>query len=470
MTDAQWQKQVDLLERLLAEKDKELAQRDQEIIFLKARVSELEKRLGLNSSNSSKPPSSDGLRKKPSPKSLRRKGKNPSGGQKGHKGSTLNQVESPDEIVRHQLNVCPDCNCDLEELPSENTVKRQVFDIPPMDLVVTEHQAEVKSCKNCKKLVTAAFPEDITAPAQYGDRIKAMAVYLNHQQLIPEDRVQDVFKDLFDLSISTATIVTMGKKFAAKVTTYVDDIREYLKKSPVKNLDESGFRIAGNTNWLHVMSNKSATVYRTTKRRGDIEKDLKGVICHDHFRSYFTIEGVTHSLCNAHILRELTALIEHDKEPWARKMRHVLNFVGRMSKDEVKIRRYKWRLLPIYDEVVEEGLKFHESQSPLPQQKRGKPKRRDGHNLLIRLRDHKDDVLRCINLKTPDVPFTNNQAEQDIRMMKVKQKISGGFRTMEGAQAFATIRSFTSTMRKQGYQLFEAITHVLKNQTIALPS
>lgn len=470
MTDAQWQQRVDLLEQLLAQKDKELAQRDQEIVFLKARVSELERRLGLNSSNSSKPPSSDGLRKKPAPVSLRRKGKNPSGGQVGHKGSTLSQVEHPDEIVLHQLNVCPDCCCNLEASPFQDIIKRQVFDIPPMATIVTEHRAEIKVCKHCQKRVVAAFPEDVAAPAQYGERVKAMTVYLNHQQLIPEDRVQDVFDDLFDLPISTATIVTIGKKFAAKVTPYVDGVREFLKKSPVKNLDESGFRIAGNTNWLHVMGNRSATVYRATKRRGDIETDLKGVICHDHFRPYFTIEGVTHSLCNAHILRELTALIEHDKELWARKMSHILHFAGKLSKDDIKIRRYKWRLLPLYDEIVEEGLKLHESLPPLPQQKKGKPKRRDGHNLLIRLKEHKYDVLRCIDLKTPNVPFTNNQAEQDIRMMKVKQKISGGFRTMEGAQTFATIRSFTSTMRKQGYQLFEAITHAVKNQQIPLPS
>lgn len=284
MTDSQWQQRVDLLERLLAEKDKELAQRDQEIAFLKARVSELERRLGLDSSNSSKPPSSDGLRKKPTPKSLRRNGKNPSGGQKGHKGSTLNQVEHPDEVVLHRLHVCPDCSCNLETSPSNYTIKRQVFDIPPMATFVTEHQAETKVCNHCQKRVVASFPEEVTAPAQYGERVKAMAVYLNHQQLIPEDRVQDVFDDLFDLPISTATIVSIGKKFAAKVKPYVDEAREFLKKSPVKNLDESGFRIAGNTSWLHVMSNKSATVYRTTKRRGDIETDLKGVICHDHFR------------------------------------------------------------------------------------------------------------------------------------------------------------------------------------------
>lgn len=269
---------VQLLEKQVASLQALLVERDREIAFLRARVCDLERRLGLNGSNSSKPPSSDGLRKKPATRSLRRKGKNPSGGQKGHKGSTLNQVVHPDEIMLHQLNVCSDYNCNLEASPSEETIKRQVFNIPPQATFVTEHQAEIKVCNNCQGRVSADFPAELTAPAQYGERVKAMVVYLNHQQLIPEDRVQDVFDDLFDLPISTATIVTMGKRFAAKVMPYVDGVREFLKKASVKNLDESGFRIAGNTNWQHVMSHTQATVYRTTKRRGDIETDLKGVI------------------------------------------------------------------------------------------------------------------------------------------------------------------------------------------------
>ena len=457
------EKQAELLERLLVEKDREIA-------FLKVRVSELERRLGLNSSNSSKPPSSDGFRKKPAPTSLRRVGKHPSGGQNGHKGSTLNQVEHPDKVVLHPLISCPECKWDLKLIPLEGIIKRQVFDIPPMASYVIEHQVEVKVCNHCRKRVAGTFPEEITAPVQYGERIKAMAVYLNHQQLIPEDRVQGVFDDLFDLPISTATIVNMGKKFAKKVAPYVEEVRAYLKKAAVKNLDESGFRIGGKTSWLHVLSNCAATHYRATQHRGDIETDLEGVVCHDHFLPYFTLTGVTHSLCNAHILRELKALSEYDKERWASKMSHLLHFVGRASKDEIKIRRYKWRMDPLYDDIVAQGLRFHEKLPPLPQKSKGKPKRRDGHNLLLRLKDHKADVLRCIDLETPDVPFTNNQAEQDIRMMKVKQKISGGFRTMEGAETFATIRSFTSTMRKQGYQLFDAITFAVNNQTPPLPS
>ena len=188
------------------------------------------------------------------------------------------------------------------------------------------------------------------------------------------------------------------------------------------------------------------------------------MVCHDYFRPYFQLQGVKHALCNAHILRELKALVEHDRESWARRMSRLLIFVGQIAKDEVKIRRYKWRLGPLYDEIVEAGLLYHEGRPPLIQKRKGKPKRRDGHNLLLRLEGHKEDILRCLDLNTPGVPFTNNQAEQDIRMMKVKQKISGGFRTMEGAETFAMIRSFLSTMRKQGHNLFDDITSALRDQ------
>jgi transposase len=456
MTNEEWQK-------LLEAKDREIA-------FLKARIAELEKRLGLDSSNSSKPPSSDGLRKKTFTQSLRLKGKNPSGGQKGHKGSTLVQVDTPDEVILHPLTACPECDKSLENTPVEGTIKRQVFDIPPMSIHVTEHQTEIKVCNHCHKRVMGTFAETVNAPTQYGERIKAMAVYLNHQQLIPEDRVQEVFKDLFDLPITTATIVNMGNKFKEKVAPYVETVKEYLKKAPVKHMDETGFRIGGRTHWLHVLSNDKATVYRPAQRRKDIDEGLRGIVCHDHFRSYFKLPKVKHSLCNAHILRELKAIKEYDKEPWARSMAWLLTFVGHLSKDDVKMRRYKWRIGLLYDEIVAKGLSYHEALPSLPQKTKGKQKRRDGHNLLLRLAAHKDDVLRCIDWRSPNVPFTNNQAEQDLRMMKVKQKISGGFRTMEGAQTFASIRSFLSTMRKQGHNLFDAITSALASQIPALSS
>lgn len=457
MTKADLQRKIAVLEKLLTESLEENA-------LLKAKIAEFEKRLGLNSNNSSRPPSSDGLSKKPRTQSLRNKGKNPSGGQQGHKGYSLNQAAQPNEIVNHKVDACPECSKDLKTIEVAGIIKRQVFDIPPMAVSITEHQAEIKVCDHCQTRAIATFPQGVNAPVQYGERIKAMAVYLNHQQLIPEDRLMEVFRDLFDLSISTSTIVKMGQALAAKVIPYLKTITDYLKGAPVKNVDETGFRIGGNTRWLHVLSNGKATVYRASLRRNEITEGLKGVVCHDYFRPYFRLKGVKHALCNAHILRELKALTEHDREPWTQQMSRLLTFVGQVAKDEVKIRRYKWRLLPLYDEIVEKGLLYHEGLAPLPQKRKGKQKRRDGHNLLLRLKGHKEDVLRCLDLSVPGVPFTNNQAEQDIRMMKVKQKISGGFRTMEGAETFAMIRSFLSTMRKQGQNLFTSITTALQSQ------
>lgn len=258
----------------------------------------------------------------------------------------------------------------------------------------------------------------------------------------------------------------MGEAFVGKVTPYIERVRHYLKQAPVKHLDETGFRIGGNIRWLHVLSNDKATVYRAAQHRSDIEEDIKGVVCHDYFWPYFRLKKVKHSRCNAYILRELIALIEHDREPLARQMSRLLYFIGQISKDDVKIRRLKWRVVPLYEAIVEKGLCYHEALQPLPQKSKGKPKRRDGHNLLLRLKAHKDDVLRCLDLNIPGVSFTNNQAEQDIRMMKVKQKISRGFRTMQGAETFATIRSFLSTMRKQGNNLFTSLNAVLQNQPL----
>jgi len=464
MDNAYWEKRFAALEALLAVKDQEIAARDREIAQLKVRIAELERRLGLNSTNSSKPPSGDGLAKKPTPKSLRRSGRKPSGGQLGHEGVTLKQVEAPDYVMPQLLHTCPECKGNIAAVAPEQIIRRQVFDIPPPIIEVTEHQAEVKVCNHCQKRVVAAFPDGVNAPVQYGQRVKSLAVYLNTQQMIPEDRLQTLFNDVFNLPISTASLVGMVNKFATLVTPYVDMVKDYLQVAPVKHQDETGFRIGGATNWLHVLSNCLATVYKPSTRRGDIFRNLKGTTCHDHYGPYFKLQGVKHSLCNAHILRELRGIWENDEEIWARKMWHLLHFVGDIYTDQDKVEQYRKRVHKMYARLVGVGLKYHEELDELPQQKGGKKKRRPGHNLLRRLQSHQSDVLRCIDPRFFGVPFSNNQAEQDIRMMKVRQKISGGFRSMEGAKTFATIRSFTSTMRKQGHNLFSSITDAINGK------
>ena len=415
------------------------------IVKLEARIAELERRLNLDSSNSSKPPSSDGLQKKPAPQSLRENGKLKSGGQEGHTGHTLKQVSNPDHIIIHEVKACISCNASLANCPTVRYIKRQVFDIPEPHIEVTEHQAAVTVCA-CGQHNTAEFPAEVTAPVQYGNLIKTLTVYFSNEQHIPEDRLQILFLDVFKLTISTATLVEISRTFSKLVAPIQERVLELLKAAFLKHLDETGFRINGKTSWLHSISNDLLTHYRPSLKRGDISKGLRGIVVHDHWKPYFTLEKVLHALCNAHHLRELKALAEIEKEVWAIQMARLLNILNRMKDPPIE------RMFRIYDDIVNRGLAFHESQPPLSARKN---KRRTGHNLLLRLKNYKDAVLRF--LTTPGVPFTNNQAEQDIRMMKVKQKISGGFRTMQGAETFCTIRGFLSTCRKHGLNLFQAI-------------
>lgn len=432
----------------------------EQVQSLKIQVAELQRRLGLNSSNSSKPPSSDGFKKHP-PQSLRKKGEKKSGGQPGHKGKTLKQVSAPDHVERYPLDTCPGCLSDLKLRPVESVQKRQVFDIPEPKIEVTEHQAEVKTCA-CGQRSVAAFPSEVTAPVQYGLRIKTLATYFNYTQLIPEDRVAQVFEDVFSLHIAPATIVKFGSNLATTLTPWKLDIEAQLAASHVKHLDETGLRIEKKTQWLHVMSNEYATIYRVSVKRGEMFQNLAGTIVHDCFTSYYALVALLHALCNAHILRELKAISQFEKEEWAGKMATLLCFANKNRDKEEQVNR-------VYDDIVAKGLTYHESLEPLKQGKRGRKKRRVGHNLLIRLRDRKDDILRF--LSDPMVAFTNNLAEQDLRMMKVKMKISGGFRSSKGAENFATIRSFISTCRKQNINIFQAIHQAQKGvlPKIAIP-
>jgi transposase len=434
---------------------RQLSERDAIIAKLTERIAELERRLGLNSSNSSKPPSSDGLRKKPAPRSLRTKGKKKSGGQPGHDGQTLKQVDNPDETLVHTVLCCSECGADLRAAVIDKIQKRQVFDIPLAKIIITEHQIEFKTCFQCGNQESSSFSDNVKAPVQYGDRIKAAAIYLQHQHFIPEDRLSELLGDLFAVPISTATLAKMGERFSEQLAPFEDQVLDFLKYAPVKNLDETSYRIGGKTKWLHVLCNEHATHYRAGINRGDVPVGLRGTVVHDHFKSYYRLHNVEHGLCNAHHLRELKALSEIEKEPWAKKMAQLLRIVGKVSKRSCVQAEFNVKLDHWYDQIIAHGLAYHESLDPLHKGERGPQKRRIGHNILIRLRDYKCDILRCLSDQL--VPFTNNQAEQDIRMMKVKQKISGGFRTEQGAKGFCRIRSFLSTTRKQGGSLLESI-------------
>jgi len=433
-----------------------------------ARVTELERRLGLNSSNSGKPPSSDGLTKPPRTKSLREpSGKKP-GGQKGHRGETLRQVENPDVIVDHYPEGCT--NCALKMTPEMGTGyhSRQVFDVPEPKVVVTEHRAHSCLCPNCQTVTSAPFPEGVTAPVQYGARICAFVVYLLNYHFLPEDRLAELLTDLFGLKLVPATIARMSTACAERLRSFAEIVREHVAAARVKHLDETGFRIGGRTQWLHIFSTLLLTFYRISSKRGSLLSGVTGIAVHDHWKPYYLMTGVLHALCNAHHLRELKALVEIEKEEWARKMQRLL----RRACHAVNLARERGvPLNPIlielfrrrYDGILKEGIAFHEGQPALVRataeghrKRRGRQRRRTGHNLLLRLSTRKEDVLRF--LSDPDVPFTNNQAEQDGRMMKVKQKISGGFRSEDGANTFVVNRTVISTAKKQGWNVLQTLT------------
>jgi transposase len=423
---------------------------------LREENAELRRRLGLDSTNSSKPPSTDGLKKKRRV-SLRVSTGKSSGGQRGHKGHTLKQVSDPHMTKVHAPAVCSGCQQSLEDVAAAKEIKRQVFDIPLPEIQVTEHRCLVKVCPQCQTQTSGTFPPGVHAPVQYGPHLKSMALYLQHQHFIPEDRLQDLLRDCFGVSLATATLTSFTKELANALKGCISSVMATLKGAPVKHLDETGFRVAGQTQWLHVISNDEATVYRVSQKRKDLIDGVTGVIVHDHWKPYFQMEGVSHGLCNAHHLRELKALREIEKEAWATLMEGLLKTANGLVKKGLAP-LFRARIKRLYHHILHQGLTYHESLTPFTKakSKQGYQKRRVGHNLLLRLQDHCDDVLRF--LTDPHVPFTNNQAEQDLRMMKVKQKISGGFRTEEGAEAFAIIRSFISTKRKQGFNILESLS------------
>lgn len=365
---------------------------------LKARMAELERRLELNSSNSGKPPSSDGLKKPARVRNLReRSGKKP-GGQMGHKGETLRQVTDPDVVVDHYPPACSTCGVGLDLETSVGHSVRQVFDLPePQPLVVTEHRAHDCQCTACGAKTRAPFPDGVNAPVQYGARITAFVIYLLHYQLLPENRLAALMADLFGVKVAAATIARMSRTCAERLRGFAATMRDLVAGAQVKHMDETGFRIGGKTQWLHVASTALLTFYRVCAKRGSLLANVAGIVVHDHWKPYYTMQGVLHALCNAHHLRELKALVEIEKEEWARKMQRLLrracHVTNRARERGVPI---KPRLIDCferrYDAILAEGLVFHEAQAPLVRaaikgggKRRGRAPRRTGHLSLIHI-------------------------------------------------------------------------------------
>jgi transposase len=430
-----------------------------------ARIAELERQLGLNSGNSGKPPSSDGLQKKPARvSSLRERSGKKTGGQKGHLGKTLSRTATPDATIDHYPETCVGCGDALNDAIATDHIARQVFDLPePQPLIVTEHRAHACRCARCGTETRAAFPEDVTAPVQYGPRIAGIVIYLLHFQFLPEKRLMMLMADLFGVHLATATIAAMSRTCADRFQGFAAALRDRVAAASVKHLDETGFRIGGKTQWLHVASTIWLTFYRVSPKRGSLLNNVAGIVVHDHWKPYYTLKGVLHALCNAHHLRELKALVEIEKEDWARKMQRLLRqacHATNLAREQgvTLSPRFIALIERCYDAILTEGFAFHCAQPAListARKRLGRKPRRVGHNLLLRLDTRRTDVLRF--LSDPTVPFTNNLAERDGRMMKLRQKISGGFRSMVGAEDFSVIRSLISTARKQGWDILRTL-------------
>jgi transposase len=426
--------------------------------------------LKLNSSNSSKPPSSDGY-KKPSPKSRRiRSGKKP-GKQPGDKGHNLMKREDPDEVKTYTPKTCNNCGKDLTNASVISTASRQVFELPHIELDCIEHQVETKLC-SCGSKTQALFPSEATGPTCYGPNLRALASYFVTRQHLPILRVAEMFSDVFNHKVSAGTIINIVSEGAYLLDDFTLNLKDQIANSEVVHADETGLRVEAALKWVHALSTNKLTLYSLDDKRGKEAMDavgvialITGVLVHDHWKPYYAYNHLLHSLCNSHHLRELTEISETPGQLWANDMIELLCntwYSVVLSKDDGKSELDAQKLEELnnsYDVIIKRGnIANPQKQSTVV--KRGRTKRSKAQNLLIRLENKKEDVLRfAYNF---NVPFDNNLCERDIRMIKLTQKISGGFRTSDGAKAFLTMRSYLSTLMKHGENLLDALELLFK--------
>lgn len=440
-----------------------IAAQAKQIELLTARVADLERQLTANSRNSSRPPSSDGL-DKPAPKSLRRKSGRKPGGQSGHRGRTLEQVTDPDEIVRHQPVTCDGCGADLDGAVAAGVERRQVFDIPPVRVRVTEHQLIARRC-GCGTITRPPAPDRVNAPVQYGPRIAAVVVFLYVGQFLSKKRTAQALAQLFDVPMSEGTVASATKRAASGLAGFLARVQELLAGADVAHFDESGFRVEGKLRWVHSASTGKYSLITCHDRRGvqamnaaGILPTFRGLAVHDAWAPYDTYTDATHVLCNAHALRELQAVTETnpaDQWCWAeqaaqalRTMKHLINAATQPgSPDRIDTSR------------LAQARRFFTSAVLIGEQEtrdRSTKLMRKHHALARRLIDRQTDYLRFTT--NPLAPFDNNRAEQEIRMIKVRQKVSGCLRTLTGAQQFCAIRSYLATAAKHGIHFIDSLT------------
>ncbi len=425
-------------------------------------VSLLINRLGLNSSNSSKPPSSDPNR----PKKKKGTGNKKAGGQKGHEGKTLKKDPEPDIIKKIKVNRS---SLPFGQYKKNGHESRQVIDID-ISRVVTEYQAQVLEDDQGKRY-TAPFPEGVNRPVQYGISVKAHSVYMSQYQLVPYNRVEENFLDQFGIPVSSGSLFNFNKEAYKNLELFEKKVKMKLVQSDLCHADETGINIDGKRRWLHCVSNDLWTYYLPHEKRGfdameamEVLPFFQGVLCHEHWKPYFKL-GCQHALCNAHHLRELERAWEQDKQQWAKELQNLLLQINKAvddaggQLDALESMKYKLE--------YREQLAKAQKECPPPDEstrknKRGRLKRSKARNLLERLMNYETETLRFMDTKI--VPFTNNRGENDLRMTKVQQKISGCFRSFNGAQIFCRIRGYISTCKKNGMRASEALELLFKGQ------
>jgi transposase len=439
-----------------------------QVSALQAEVKSL-KSGGLDSHNSSKPPSSDWHHQK---RSRRPKSSRKPGGQEGHPGATLRFSEQVDEYEIHAVTHCQECGMDLSAEPIQATKRRQVFDLPPLKLEVREHQAEIKVCPHCQALSQAAFPSGVEQPTQYGSRFKSLMVYLHDYQLLPFRRLQEFARDLWQQPVSPGCLAGFEQNASQRLLPFEQSLKSVLHKAPLAHFDETGCYEQGRRRWLHVASTAQETYYFVHDKRGHLAMtaagilpDFKGIAVHDHLESYQHYDQCHHSFCNAHHLRELTQAEEIEHQRWATACKALLLDIKRQvdTAQDQGFQALSLEMQQGYTAQYRQILETAQATYPKPQRtpgQRGRLKQPKSKNLLDRLLLYQTETLRFMSDFT--VPFTNNQAERDLRMVKVQQKISGCFRSAQGTEAFCRIRGFISTVKKRQQNVLDSLTQLFQ--------
>lgn len=455
---------------LIAQQRAVIAALEATVAALQTRVQALEARLASDSHNSSKPPSSDGPGSKPQPKSLRGVSGRTSGGQPGHPGHTAAWVDAPDAVVVHTPPRCRGCGQDLTAVPGGRPERRQVVDLPVVRPWVVEHHAETKRCPGCGTETIGTFPSEVPAPVQYGPGLLAAAVYLQQAQLLPVARTGEVLAELFGCPVAEGTLLHAVDVCHAQLAAVEAAIQQGVTQAAVAHFDETGMAINGRRQWLHVASTSRLTHYAVHPERGHGATDAIGILpafrgraVHDGWPAYGLYQQCRHALCNAHHLRELTCVEEQFHQAWAgdltallREMKQAVDAAQAQGQAALEPLP-RAALAARYTALLAEG--YAANPPPLPTGQRGRPKRGTVGSLVDRLRTHAAAVLAFLD--DFQVPFDNNQAERDIRMTKVRQKVSGGFRTPTGAAQFCRIRGYISTLRKQRLPVLAALQATL---------